>query len=440
MNIKKLGNFIKKILSVHFFKAFSSNTIIILGKLISSFVVSKVSAIYLGPSGYAIVGNLKNVLQGVLGITSNGFESSIIRYIAENKNDKKQLKEIISSALAFSVFLSLIVGIFLFSFAKYLSVNILKDESFSFVFRFLSLLLPLISLNFLIIYIINGLQKYKLYTLLISISNVLNAFISFLLIYFYNLKGALIASILIPVLTFLSGILIKQVREFLSIAIINFKNISVNFLKSISTYLAMATYSTILISLCYLFIRNNIILTLDTDTAGLWEAMNKLSTFYMIFFSSLMTLYLLPLLSTNKTISGYYNIMKTYFKYLIPLVIVLFVGILIFRIFLIKLFLTNEFKTIEQFFYLQLLGDFIKIIAFSLAYQFHAKKMVLSYIITDTILYFSFYLFSIYLLKIFNLKGVFYAYIISTSLYLISVSIFIFLNRKKYLEKDVQTI
>ncbi len=238
MNIKKLGNFIKKILSVHFFKAFSSNTIIILGKLISSFVVSKVSAIYLGPSGYAIVGNLKNVLQGVLGITSNGFESSIIRYIAENKNDKKQLKEIISSALAFSVFLSLIVGIFLFSFAKYLSVNILKDESFSFVFRFLSLLLPLISLNFLIIYIINGLQKYKLYTLLISISNVLNAFISFLLIYFYNLKGALIASILIPVLTFLSGILIKQVREFLSIAIINFKNISVNFLKSISTYLA----------------------------------------------------------------------------------------------------------------------------------------------------------------------------------------------------------
>ncbi len=202
----------------------------------------------------------------------------------------------------------------------------------------------------------------------------------------------------------------------------------------------MATYSTILISLCYLFIRNNIILTLDTDTAGLWEAMNKLSTFYMIFFSSLMTLYLLPLLSTNKTISGYYNIMKTYFKYLIPLVIVLFVGILIFRIFLIKLFLTNEFKTIEQFFYLQLLGDFIKIIAFSLAYQFHAKKMVLSYIITDTILYFSFYLFSIYLLKIFNLKGVFYAYIISTSLYLISVSIFIFLNRKKYLEKDVQTI
>jgi PST family polysaccharide transporter len=102
--------------------------------------------------------------------------------------------------------------------------------------------------------------------------------------------------------------------------------------------------------------------------------------------------------------------------------------------------LTNDFKTIEQFFYLQLIGDFIKIIAFSLAYQFHAKKMVTPYFISDAILYSSFYVFSIYTLKYFSLHGVFYSYIGSVVIYLVSVCFFVFFNRNKYLKSESQFI
>jgi PST family polysaccharide transporter len=435
-----LKELFKKIEYNQFFKVFSVNSIIFLGKLITSFIVSKISAIYLGPAGYAIVGNLKNALQGVLGISASGFESVLIKYTSENKHDKKQLQVITISAFTLSVCISIVVGIVLFVFSNQLAISVLKDQSLAFIFKYLALLFPLISLNFLIIYIINGLQKFKLYSILITVSNILNAIITFLLIYYFGLSGALMASILIPALSLVVAIFIKEVRTIFIDAISSFKNISVGFLKSISVYLAMATYSTILISLCYLFIRNSIISSIDTDTAGLWEAMNKISSFYMIFFSSLFTLYLLPLLASNKTVKGYVEIMSTYFKYLIPFIIILFFGILIFRVLLIRLFLTNEFRTIEQFFYLQLIGDFIKIIAFSFAYQFHAKRMVASYFISDAVLYISFYVFSIYLLKYFNLQGVFYAYIVSTSLYLASVCLFVFLNRTKYLKSENQSI
>ncbi|MFI1770924.1 oligosaccharide flippase family protein [Thalassobellus citreus] len=435
-----MKEFLKKILSNTFFKVFSFNGIIVLGKLISSFIVSKVSAIYLGPSGYAIVGNLKNILQGVLGVSASGFESGLIKYIAENKQNKKQLHVITISAFTLSVFISIVIGISFFFFSNYFSLTILKDESLGVVFKYLGVLLPLISLNFLIVYIINGLQKFKIYTLLISISNFFNAIVTILLVYYLGLNGALMASIIVPVLTLVASLFIKEVKTIFLESIKNFNRISIKFLRSISVYLAMATYSTILISFTYLFIRNSIIVNLDTATAGLWEAMNKISSFYMVFFSSLLTLYLLPLLASNKTVKGYNIIMKSYFKYLIPFVIVLFFGIFIFRVLLIKLFLTYEFKTIEQFFYLQLIGDFIKIIAFSFAYQFHAKKMVVSYFISDAILYISFYLSSIYLLQIFSLKGVFYAYIVSTLLYIIAVCFFIFYNRNKYLNNEVQTI
>jgi PST family polysaccharide transporter len=435
-----LKGFLSKLGYNRFFKVFSVNGLVVIGKLASSFIVSKVSAIYLGPSGYAIVGNFKNALQGVLGITASGFESGLIKYISENKDDKKQVKIITVSAFIFSVVISFVVGVFLFFLSKHLALFILKDSSLTFIFRYLALLLPLVSLNFLILYIINGLQKFKVYTILITVTNILNAVITFFLIYYFRLSGALIASILVPVLSFIAGILIKDVRIIFLDALLNLNKISVHFFKSISVYIAMAIYSSILISLCYLLIRNGIINRLDVTTAGLWEAMNKISSFYMIFFSSLFTLYLLPLLASNKTVSGYVEIMRTYFKYLIPLIIILFMGILFFREILIRLFLTNEFRTIEQFFYLQLIGDFIKIIAFSFAYQFHAKKMVASYFISDAILYGSFYILSAFLLKHFSLQGIFYAYIGSTVLYLISVCLFVFFNRTKYLKSENQSI
>jgi PST family polysaccharide transporter len=427
----------KKLFSNSFLKVFSYNSIVILSKLVSSFVVSKVSAIYLGPSGYAIVGNLKNALQAVLGITASGFQSGTIKYISENKYNPKQLKVVVSSAIMLSVILSFVVALLLFVFASSLSQFIIKDVSFSYIFRYLAMLLPLISLNFLVVYIFNGLQKFKLYTLLIVIGNILNALLTFLFIYYFGLEGALLGSILIPAFSFFVSLFFKEVRSVFFEVFNNFKYVSIDLVKSISIYILMAAYSSLLVGLTYLLVRNNIITSINTETAGLWEAMNKISMFYMMFFSSLFTLYLLPLLASNHTIFGYYDIMKTYFKYLLPFTIVTFFVLLFLRRLVIKVVLTDAFESIEQFFYLQLIGDFVKIIAFSLAYQFHAKKMVSFYFITDAVLYVSFYLMSIYLIKNFDIRGVFYAYIISTLFYLISVSIFLYFNNHKYLKKHV---
>lgn len=409
----------------------------IFGKLITSFLISKVSAIYLGPSGYAIVGNFKNVLQGVLGITASGFESGAIKYISENKTDKDSLKLVVSSILVLSSIISILVGFVLFVFSKTLSIYILKDASLAFIFKYLALLLPLISWNFLIIYILNGLQEFKTYVSIITISNIFSAFATLILIHLFSLKGALFASMLIPALSFFLSLLFNNVRTLFFLAIRNFKSISIKFISSIGIYVLMATYSSILISIVYVLIRNNIISNIDIETAGFWEAMNKISSFYMIFFSSLITLYLLPQLTVNKTLKGYYSIMRVYFRYIIPLMLLLFTGLFFLKSIIIKILFTKEFITVNDFFHLQILGDFIKVIAFSLAYQFHAKKMLTFYFITDALLYISFYIFSLYFIKLFSIQGVFYAYIVSTLLYLILVITFLFFKNKNYLKNDV---
>jgi PST family polysaccharide transporter len=183
---------IKQILNNPILRVFSFNSIIVIGKVFSSFVVSKVSAIYLGPTGFAIVGNFKNVLQGILGITSSGFQSGVIRHIAENKNNKQQSSLIITSVFALSLFLSLLIAPFIYFFSDTLSISILNESSYAFIFKYLAICLPLISFNFLLLYIINGLQKIKLFTIISIVFNALNAVLIFLLIHFFNLKGALI--------------------------------------------------------------------------------------------------------------------------------------------------------------------------------------------------------------------------------------------------------
>ena len=423
-----------KIRTNQFFKVFSFNSTIIFGKVITSFIISKVSAIYLGPSGFALLGNFKNVFQAVLGLTSSGFESGVIKHISENRSNKKPNSTIISSVFALSVFLSLLIATLLYYFSEELSIYILKDISNAFIFEYFAILLPFISFQLLLLYVINGLQKIKLFTYLSLFFNLINAALTFVFIYFFVLKGALFVILIVPVASFVLSFLFRDIRIIFLSHFLAFKRISKEIISSMSVYLGMAFYSTILISISYLFIRIKIIETINIDSAGLWEAMNRISTFYMLFFSSLLTLYLLPKLSQNTSIKGYYKIMKDYFKVTIPLAVTAFIIIFFLKIYIIRLFLTEDFLTINKFFLLQLVGDLFKIIGFSLAYQFHAKKMIKYYFITDAVLYGVYYFLSVFLIDLFNLKGVFYAYVCSTFLYLILVVYFVFSSRYKYLK------
>ncbi len=416
-----------------FVKAFWHNGLVFFFKVISSLIISKTTAVFIGPSGYALLGNFKDVLQIVLGISSNGFQSGIIKHVSENQFKTLRLKRVISNAFALNVFICLLSSLVFLLFSEKFACYILKDVSFAYVFKYLALFLPFLSLNSLLIYTVIGLQKLKLYTRLSIVLNALNAALIFLFIYYFNLKGALFASFVVPALTLIAALLYKEVRVLLLNVVKNIRYISFKIIKSFSTYLFMAIYSSVLISFSYLMIRNTIIKVSSIESAGIWEASNKISSFYMLFFSSLFTLYLLPKLSKNDSIIGYSKIMKNYFSVLLPILIMSFVVLFFLKYILIKIFLTNSFLELGQYFHLQLVGDFFRVLAFSLAYQFHAKKMIWAYFITDALLYGGFCVFSILLIQTFNLKGVFYAYVLSSIGYFVSVLLFVINLNPKYL-------
>jgi PST family polysaccharide transporter len=62
----------------------------------------------------------------------------------------------------------------------------------------------------------------------------------------------------------------------------------------------MALVSSVLGPMVFLAIRNNIIQTLDYSQAGYWETMMRISTYYMFFVSTVLTVYFLPKLAVAK--------------------------------------------------------------------------------------------------------------------------------------------
>ena len=95
-------------------------------KIISGFVINKVVAIYIGPSGLAIIGQLQNFMELIITFSNGAITNGVVKYTAEYQTIE-QKKRIFSTSIIISFVCSLLISIFLFGFSEYLSEFILKD-------------------------------------------------------------------------------------------------------------------------------------------------------------------------------------------------------------------------------------------------------------------------------------------------------------------------
>ena len=66
------------------FKVFSLNGLSVFFKIIIGFITSKIIAVYVGPSGMALVGNFRNFTNSVESIVTLGFQNGIVKYVSDN--------------------------------------------------------------------------------------------------------------------------------------------------------------------------------------------------------------------------------------------------------------------------------------------------------------------------------------------------------------------
>jgi PST family polysaccharide transporter len=189
----------------------------------------------------------------------------------------------------------------------------------------------------------------------------------------------------------------------------------------------MALLSAVIIPMTLILIRNRIVEQHSIDEAGIWDAVNRLSGFYMMIFSSGLSLYYMPKLASLKTDNDFKDELKSYFKTFVPLFIMMLIAVFLFKGIIIDLAFTPVFSVIKQVLVWQLLGDLLRIMTLAFGYQIVAKAMIKKYFILE-ITFNIFYLFlSYYLVQIYSFEGALQAYFFA-NLFLFVLILWMFRN------------
>ena len=413
-------NFSNKVIKASYF-----NAIIVAVKLLSGLVSSKVVAIFLGPIGLALFGNLKNFIQSASSFTAEGYQNGVIRYIAEFSDNEEHKNRITATVFQLSLGVSILIGMILWVFASFWSNFLFQTEDYSYIIKIVGIGLPFFSFNLLIIYILNGLELYKKLVIVSSVLSIINMAVTVLAIVMFGLIGGLISVILGPVFVFIINLFALGKEQKVLNTILRFDLFSFQILKNMNLYLLMAIFAIAISSITFILIRNLIIEKLGTQEAGYWEAMNRISTYYLMFFISMMSFYLLPRLSKTDDFKIFKKELKEFYSISIPLLIISLVLIYYARFFLLKVLLSAEFLPTSDLFFWQLVAGFISIIAIALVKQIQAKLMVTAFIVSNGTLNILYYLFCHYFIDMYGLVGVVRAYALSYFIYFLVVLTFV---------------
>jgi len=398
--------FIKRIIQTNLFKITSLNSLSVLMKIGIGLVTSKLLAVFIGPSGMALVGNFRNFVGSFETISTLGSQIGIVKYVAESRQEETELKKYVSTIFITILGVSFFLGGMLFFLADYWNELIFGvNFKYSFVFKAFAFALPWYALSLVLVAIINGLGKFNKVIYITIIGNAIGLIVSILFVSQLQTMGALLSIILTPSLLFLVSFYFIS-KEISIVNSVRWRFFDFKIIKNLSHYFLMALVSGIIGSIVFLSVRKNIIANVGIQEAGYWEAITRISSYYLLFVSSILTIYFFPKLVESKNDQETKKVFSSYYKTIIPPIVIALIIIYFARFYIIKLLFTNAFLPVTSLFFWQLIGDFFKTAALILGFQFLAKKMTTAFIVAEIASLAVFYFLSIFLVHLFGIQGV----------------------------------
>jgi PST family polysaccharide transporter len=244
----------------------------------------------------------------------------------------------------------------------------------------IAVVLPFSVLSVLYISIINGLGKYSKLIYATIISNVLALILTVFLIFQFKLVGALLSITMQSVVLFTVTFFYVP-KELQILGRINIKEYDFSVIKKLAGFSFMVLPSMLISPFLMLEIRKFLIVHVGLKDAGFWEAITSISNLYLIFITTLVSVYFYPELIRAKNKWETKAVFYRFYKVIIPIFIGSGIVIYFLRFFILKILYTDEFLPVADLFIWQLINDFFKICGMILGFQFLAKKMVLPYIL-----------------------------------------------------------
>lgn len=409
------------------------NGVAVLIKIATMFILNKILAVYVGPAGYAIIGQFQNFIQVITSFSGNAINTAIVKYTAEYGNDVKKQTTLWRSSFKIILIFSTIVSFLIFAFNHQLSDLIFKSQEYSSILLYFALFLVFFNLNSFFIAVLNGKKEVKKLVGANIGGSIFSLVITSLLAIYYNLHGALIALSIYQSLSFVVTLLFCLRSEWF-----RYKNflgkIDIEVVKNLGAYALMAIVSAICLPLSQMVIRLFLVDAYGDMYAGYWEAMTRLSSAYLMVITMTLSVYYLPRLSELTSAKDVKKEIILAYKFLLPLAVVAGFVIYVMQDWIIALLFSKDFLPMKELFFWQVIGDGLKIGSWILAYVMLSKAMTKLYIATEIIFAASSVIFSIWFANAMGFEGISFAYFVNYGLYFASLFGLIFYRLGSFYE------
>lgn len=402
-------------------------------RLLISLLVQNLLAQYTGQAGIAKVGQIRNLSNILMSLSSFGVFNGVVKYISQYKKNAEGLIKLFSTVYILSGLATLILSLFMFFAANKLSIWLFFNEDFSSVFKLLAVTTPFIAMNRIFNAVISGISAYKINAKIEIIWYSLASSLLLISLYYYNIDGVLLAIAITPAIQFLvlAFIFGNTLKEYIKFNQLSFK---APMLKVLLGFTLISFVATVCSNFVEINFRNLISDRISENEAGIWTAMSSISKIYMQFLITIFSIYILPKYAEINFSEGFKREVKTLYKTLLPLVVVGMIMVYFLKEILILTIYNDTFIGMAILFKWQLMADFIRFIANILSFKFLAKNQVKCFVLTQLLGLISYYFLGRLLINSFHVEGLLIGLLFSNLLYF---AVVLFILRKELFGKNI---
>jgi PST family polysaccharide transporter len=418
-----------RIFSMKFLKTSALSFLSTAVKIVVGFFLNKIIALYVGPAGMSVLGQLQNFVNITQITAQGGITPGTVKYIAEYHDNEPAKRAIAGSSVMIVCAFSLVTAIVIVLLSNRFSLLIFENPTYSYWLIIYALLIFFPALNALFLAILNGEKLITKYLFINVWGSVVGAFLSYFMIRFWYFEGAVGATIVSQCVLFFVSLPFLYRHSWCSLNIVWYAN-KQSILK-LAKFSAMTVVSTVCVNLSEIVIRNSIVSGLSLDWAGYWQAMSKLSLINFGFITTSIGVYYLPRLSEIVDKKEFIDEIVKCAKIILPTMLLVNAGIYLWRESIVCIVFAESFLPMTELFAWQMVGDFFKIASWLISFAMIAKAVTNLFIVLEIVFSLLYVGISVIFIRMFGFIGLSYAWAILYVLFFLTMLVFlkIFLNR-----------
>lgn len=389
-------------------------------RMATALVLNKILALFVGPGGYALIGQFQNAMAVAITLGSGATAQGVTRYTAEHFDDEAQQHRVWQTAGSITLIGCVVAALIVVPLSGWLARELLHDATLGPVFVALALGLGALAMNALLLAIINGRKATRLFVAANIAGSLIGLVFTGGLAVWLGLRGALFALALNQSIAFIATAwLVRREPWFSWRYLVGPINPAV--LKALGRYALMAATTALSTPIAQVTVRQRLVADFGLAQAGYFDAMMRISSLYLLFFTSTMAIYYLPRIAEIRNDGKLRAEVAALVVRVAPAVATISATIYLLRFTVVRLLFDPRFLPMTSLFGYQMIGDVLKIVSWVYAYVMIGRGLTRAYIFTEVFFSITLVVAIAVATRLFGIQGASIGYMVNYALYLPAV-------------------